>query len=92
MARLHHCGRGQGFTLLPFRSVGRRSGLLLAVRSDYVQVDGAAYPRTLVALSDGPLSDGGAYQALWGGMERRESHHERPDASALAACQSQQAG
>ncbi len=92
MAQLHCCDRGQGFTLLPFRSVGKSSGLLLAVRSDYIQVGGVTYPHILVAISEGKLSDGGSYQALWGGMERRKERHASVDASTTVACQTQQAG
>ena len=91
MARLHHCGLGRGFSLLPFRSVGRSSGLLLAVRSDFVEVGGGKYPHTLVAIAEGKLSDGGAYQALWGGMERR-GRREAVDAASKVACPTEQAG
>ena len=70
MARLYAAGSRLHFTLLPFRSVGTKSGLLLAVRSDYIALHRRRIPRTLIALSVGPLSDGGGYCALWGGTER----------------------
>ena len=73
IARLHHMGRGLGFTLLPFRSVGA-SGLLLAVRSDSVRVGRMTYRHAWVALSDRCVSDGGAYRALWGGAARGEEY------------------
>lgn len=69
MVRLHRMERGKDFSLLPFRSVGVPSGLMLAFRSDSVTVRGRNHNRTLLALSEGPLSDGGAYHALWGGEE-----------------------
>ena len=74
MVRLHRMERGGAFSLLPYRSVGVPSGLLLAYRSDSVTVGGRKLRRTLLALSEGPLSDGGSYHALWGGEEggRRE--------------------
>ena len=73
MARLHDAGRGIGFTLLPFRSVGA-SGLLLAVRSDNIRVGRMAYRHAWVALSEKCVSDGGAYRALWGGASRGEEY------------------
>ena len=64
IASLHRCGRGLGFTLLPFHSVGVSSGILLAVRSDYIRVGRANYPRAWIALTKNAVSDGGTYQAL----------------------------
>ena len=91
MARLHGEGSGRRFTLLPFTAVGTASGLLLAVYSDYIELAGRRHRRALLALSDGPLSDGGGYQALWGGEEGRS--REKSAASAAALDQSaQQAG
>lgn len=71
MVRLHRMKWGRAFCLLPYRSVGVPAGLLLAFRSDRVTVENSPHPKTLVALSEGPLSDGGGYQALWGGEEGR---------------------
>lgn len=53
--------------LLSYRAVGVGSALLLAVRADMVQVGGREYGGLLVALSPTPVSDGGGYQALFGG-------------------------
>lgn len=69
MVQLHRMSRGKDFSLLPFRSVGVPAGLLLAFRSDAITVEGTDHRRALLALSEGPLSDGGAYHALWGGEE-----------------------
>ncbi len=69
MARLYRCGCPLRVTLLPFRAVGTEGGLLLAVRSDYIEVEGKRFERTPVALSEQSLSDGGGYHALWGGEE-----------------------
>ena len=74
LTRLYRQGTGYHFSLLPFRSVGVSGGLLLAVRSDYIQIGRKKYPRILIALSESSLSDGGGYQGLWGGEERGEGH------------------
>ena len=58
--------------------------VLLAVCSDSVQIGGTTYPRTLVALSPGPVSDGGGYQALWGGRKERRHGESAAAASAVA--------
>lgn len=72
MARLHRQGAAVTFSLLPFRSVGTPAGLLLAARSDYIEINDRRYPRTPVALSEHPVSDGGGYHALWGDPEGEE--------------------
>lgn len=72
MARLHRQGAAVTFSLLPFRSVGTPAGLLLAARSDYIEINGRRYPRTPVALSEHPVSDGGGYHALLGDPEGEE--------------------
>ncbi len=92
MVQLYRIGAGTSFTLLPFRSVGVSSGLLLAIRSDYIKIGKATHPRALIALSEGPVSDGGAYQALWGGTERREVYHEASADPSQLDMQAQQAG
>ena len=92
MVRLHHEGIGTEFTLLPFRSVGVSSGLLLAVRSDYIKVGKRTYPNTLIALCDSSVSDGGCYQALWGGEERSEARREILAADSTLDSKTQQAG
>ena len=83
MARLHRLDGGCRWSLLPFCAVGTAAGLLLAVRSDYVKVGGITYPRVLLALTPGPVSDGGGYQALWGGRKERR-HGTAAEASAVA--------
>ena len=47
----------------------REMAQVLAVRSDYIEVEGKRFERTPVALSEQSLSDGGGYHALWGGEE-----------------------
>ena len=92
MARLHRIGCPVRFTLLPFRAVGTAAGLLLAARSDYIEVNGRRYPRTPVALSEQPVSDGGGYHALWGAAEERGRGHEAVDVAEAAVAQSAKAG
>ena len=60
------------------------AGLLLAVRSDYVKVGSITYPRILLALTPGAVSDGGGYQALWGGRKERRHGESAAAASAVA--------
>lgn len=67
---VHLCGREKAFTLLPFKSIGETEGLLLAVRSDYLQIGKRTIPRALVALTDTTIGSG--CQALWGGCEGEE--------------------
>ncbi len=55
-------------SLLPYRSVGMQSGLLLAVRCGWLEIGGVRYRSVLAALAPSPLGDG--YQALWGGQVR----------------------
>lgn len=54
------------FRLLPYRTVGVSNGLLLAVRSDWMEVNGKRQEGALIALSPTPLSDGGGYRAMIG--------------------------
>ena len=66
---LERLGRGAlagRVRLLPYRTVGVECGLLLAVRLDSAQVGNEACPGLLLALSPGPLTDGGGYCALIG--------------------------
>lgn len=51
--------------LLPYRSVGRDGGLLLAVRLDWAEIAGVRHPGLTAALS--PTALGVGYTALWGG-------------------------
>ena len=92
IASLHRCGRGLGFTLLPFHSVGVSSGILLAVRSDYIRVGRANYPRAWIALTKNAVSDGGAYHALWGGTKRGEEYAAATAEAVPLDSQAQQAG
>ena len=54
--------------LVPYRAVGVECGVLLAVRARSVTADGRPLGGLLVALSPTPVDDGGAYQALIGGI------------------------
>ena len=74
MANLHRAALGMGFTLLPYRCVGISSGLLLAFRCDRLTVGNARYRNVWVAISNTPVSDGGTYNALWGGVRRGEEY------------------
>ena len=85
MARLPRLAGTCRWSLLPFCAVGTEAGLLLAVRSDYVKVGSITYPRILLALTPGAVSDGGGYQALWGG--RKERRHGESAAAASAGAQ-----
>lgn len=73
MAQLHRAGVPLPFVLLPFQAVGTVGGLLLACRSDYLQLGRRRLPHILVALTDTPVGAGG-YQALWGGQEGGTKH------------------
>lgn len=92
IARLHGAGLGSGFTLLPFRSVGTRSGLLLAFRSDWIRVGRAEYKGAWIAMVEHSVSDGGAYQALWGGVKKGEEYGEVNQAPEQMDSQTLQAG
>ncbi len=54
--------------LIPYRAVGVECGMLLAVRTRKVTVNGKPLGKLLVALSPTPVDDGGGYQALIGGI------------------------
>lgn len=58
---------GHSVRLLPCKTVSG-SGLLPALRCDTIVVDGQAQPGALAAIAAGRVSDGGAYQALTGGI------------------------
>ncbi len=66
---------GGRFRLIPYRAVGVAGGLLLCLRVDQAVIGGETLAGLTVALSPGPVSDGGGYGALWGGNERRENRH-----------------
>ncbi len=77
LTRLYESG-DTAFSLLPFRSVGRENGLLLAVRSDYIKIGRRICPKTLIALYPSKIG-GAAYHGLWGGKGRAdETDHENP--------------
>lgn len=63
-----HAQGSRGARLLPYRAVGVECGMLLALRSREVRLDGRPLGRLLVALSPTPVDDGGMYQALIGGI------------------------
>ena len=69
--------------LVPYRAVGVESGLLLAVRSDWVEAGGRRYAGTPVALAPGEV--GAGCSALWGGPVRRRERHERLEDTAPPA-------
>lgn len=59
--------------LLPYRAVGTAGGLLLAVRTQWVEVAGVRYPGALAALAPEVLeTDCGA---LWGGEVRKDGRY-----------------
>lgn len=55
-----------GLRLVPYRAVGVSSGLLLAVKSDWIILGKKKLPGATVAFSPSPVS-GGAYQVIAGG-------------------------
>ncbi len=62
-----HAAGSRSARLLPYRAVGVECGMLLAVRSRQVRLNGKPQGGLLVALSPTPVDDGGMYQALIGG-------------------------
>ena len=54
--------------LIPYKTVGVASGLLLAVCPEEIKVDGKK-EQLLLAFSAVPVSDGGGYEALIGGAQ-----------------------
>ena len=67
-ARLCHDRGIHGVRLVPYRAVGVESGMLLAFPTQKVRVNGRDMGSLLLALSPTPVSDGGAYQGLFGGI------------------------
>lgn len=63
-----HAAGSRRVRLIPYRAVGVECGMLLAVRSQGVAVDGKPVGKLLVALSPTAVDDGGGYQALIGGI------------------------
>lgn len=60
-------GKFPGLRLIPYRTVGQGSGMLLALRMDSVEIDGRP-AGTLVAFAPEGLDQEGTFQALAGGM------------------------
>lgn len=67
-ARLCHDRGVHGVRLVPYRAVGVASGMLLAFPTQGVRANGRDMGSLLLALSPTPVSDGGAYQGLFGGI------------------------
>ena len=57
----------KGLRLLPYSSVGRHTGLMLALAMDQVRIDGKTAGR-IVAFSPQFIGQGEDYQALTGGI------------------------
>lgn len=55
--------------LLPYHAVGTSGGLLLVIRTDWVEICGRRCPGAPAALS--PTALGNGYTALWGGETKR---------------------
>lgn len=68
LERLGMLGKGR-FRLIPYKTVGVSSGLLLTLRPDAVYLGGELYTGVSFAFSPTKLSDGGAYAALVGDLE-----------------------
>lgn len=65
--RCHAAGSRQA-RLVPYRAVGVECGMLLALRTQGVTVNGKPLGRLLLALSPTTVDDGSGYQALLGGI------------------------
>lgn len=65
--RCHAAGSRQA-RLVPYRAVGVECGMLLALRTQGVTVNGKPLGRLLLALSPTIVDDGSGYQALLGGI------------------------
>jgi len=59
--------------LLSYRAVGVSGGLLLALRTDWIELGGERLEGVYAALS--PTTLGVGYGALWGGTVRKEGRH-----------------
>ena len=59
--------------LTPYRAVGTAGGLLLTIRTDWTEINGARYPGLTAALS--PTALGAGYAALWGGPAGKGGRH-----------------
>ena len=61
--------------LLPYRTVGSEAGMLLVIRTDWVEICGTRLPGASAALA--PAALGSGYAALWGGAVRKDGRHGR---------------
>lgn len=68
MQTLHGLSPELRLRLLPYRTVGAANGLLPAVQCSRIVLDGRTLPGALAAISVNPVSDGGSYHALTGGI------------------------
>lgn len=59
--------------LTPYRAVGTAGGLLLAIRTDWTEINGTRYPGLTAALA--PAALGAGYAALWGGPAGKGGRH-----------------
>ena len=59
--------------LTPYRAVGTAAGLLMAVRTEWTEINGVRYPGLTAALSPSALGTG--YTALWGGPAGKGGSH-----------------
>lgn len=69
--------------LLPYHAVGMPAGLLLTVRTDWVEIYGTRHAGAAAALS--PTALGTGYAALWGGEVRKGGRHGHLAGKAAAA-------
>lgn len=67
--------------LLPYRAVGTAGGLLLAVRTEWTEINGTRYLGLTAALSPTALGAG----ALWGGEPGKEDRDEHLEGTAKDA-------
>lgn len=66
--------------LLPYHAVGTDAGLLLTIRTDWVEIGGVRHADAPAALAPSALGTG--YAALWGGEVRKGGRHEQHPAVA----------
>lgn len=59
--------------LMPYRAVGVTSGMLLTIRSDWIEINGTKYRNGVIAFAPTPLGTG--YSALWGGDMKGDINH-----------------
>ena len=56
----------EGFRLIPYNSIGKKDGLLVAFVPDLVEIDSKKANNIITAVFDGVLSSSGDYNALIG--------------------------